>query len=106
MLGTPGYMPPEHMGGGAASSPASDVYSLGAILYELASGHRPFDIETPFDAVLQILEFEPTQLSNEIQALLDERAAARRSGDWATADALRERLTEMGVVVRDEPVGK
>jgi cysteinyl-tRNA synthetase len=58
------------------------------------------------DAVLQILEFELRQLPTEVQALVDERAAARRKGDWATADALRERLTEMGVVVRDEPVGR
>jgi cysteinyl-tRNA synthetase len=58
------------------------------------------------DAVLQILEFEPRQLSPEIRDLLDERAAARKKGDWTTADTLRERLMEMGVVVRDEPVGQ
>jgi cysteinyl-tRNA synthetase len=56
------------------------------------------------DAVLQIFEFEPPQHPPDVQALIDQREAARKKGDWAAADAIRDRLSEMGVVVRDEPV--
>jgi cysteinyl-tRNA synthetase len=53
------------------------------------------------DAVLRIFNFETPGHPPQVEALMEEREAARRKGDWATADALRERLTEMGVAVRD-----
>jgi serine/threonine-protein kinase len=51
--GTPRYMAPERMRG-AALDPASDVFSAGAILYELVTGKKAFD-GTPFEIVRQVL---------------------------------------------------
>jgi serine/threonine protein kinase/tetratricopeptide (TPR) repeat protein len=58
VMGTIGYMSPEQARG-LSTGPASDIFSLGCVLYELVSGRRPFDRETPTDTLAAVLNDPP-----------------------------------------------
>jgi serine/threonine-protein kinase len=65
LIGTPRYMSPEQCAGTVALTPASDVYSLGIILYEMLTGTAPFNGETPLAIALKQVS-EPPQPPREI----------------------------------------
>lgn len=60
VLGTPSYMSPEQASGNSALiGPASDIYSLGGILYCSIAGRAPFVAESTVDTIMQVLKKDP-----------------------------------------------
>ena len=100
--GSPQYFAPEQASG-AAPSPASDVYSLGIILYELLTGTLPFQATTPSDLAHMHLEAEPPPISEmlpevppALEQILLKVLAKEPSARYRTADQLGRVLMNFG----------
>lgn len=63
-MGTPAYASPEQLDARSATA-ATDLYSLGCVLYECLAGHPPFEAEVPVGVIAQHLQATPRSLRKE-----------------------------------------
>ncbi|MGW2595053.1 serine/threonine-protein kinase [Streptomyces sp. NPDC001515] len=97
VIGTPPFMSPEQLQAPRGVGPRSDVFSLGTLLVYAATGHGPFDADSPYLTAYQVVHEEPSldavprALRAVVEPCLDKEADARPSAD------------ELLVLLRDLP---
>ena len=100
ILGTPSYMAPEQAQGKIRDlGPACDIYSLGAMLYDLLTGRPPFRAETPIDTAMQVIQNEPVparllnpNIDKDLETICHKCLEKNPDRRYATAEALAQDL--------------
>ena len=113
VVGTPAYMSPEQVEGTLTPDGRADIYALGVLLYELLTGHQPYEAETPtkqmmahvLQPVPDILAANP-DLPPGTQTLIDKTMAKDRADRYGStsevADAVLGLLTAQSVKGEDQ----
>jgi serine/threonine-protein kinase len=109
ILGTPGYIAPEQAAGHrGVIGAATDVYSLGAILYAMLTGRAPFQAASPVDTLLMVLEQDPPpprvlnpQADPDLELIALKALQKPADLRYASADAMAD---DLEAYLRHEPI--
>jgi serine/threonine-protein kinase len=109
VLGTPSYMSPEQASGKMGPiSPASDVYSLGSVLYHALTGRPPFVAKTTMEMLLQVIEQDPPsprllnpKIDRDLEMILIRCLQKPQDLRYWSAESLADDLL---AYLRDEPI--
>ena len=105
MLGSPSYMAPEQTGGRLAEvTTSTDVYGIGAVLYELLSGRPPFQGKSAISTARMVVEDAPRPLENvprDLHTVCLKCLEKNQADRYATAAALADELERFS---RSKPV--
>ncbi|MDF3289739.1 serine/threonine-protein kinase [Streptomyces silvisoli] len=95
LIGSIDYLPPERVRGGSPS-PASDLWALGATLYQVLEGRPPFRKDTPVETAYAIAvdPLEPPRKAGPLTDLI-ERLLAKEPEDRPSAEAVERTLREL-----------
>ncbi|MFI7364924.1 protein kinase [Streptomyces sp. NPDC050149] len=101
VIGTPPFMSPEQLQAPRGVGPRSDVFSLGTLLVYAATGHGPFDSDSPYMTAYQVVHEEPSldavpvALRAVVEPCLDKEPEGRPSADELLV-LLRDLPAELG----------
>ncbi|CAN2042903.1 Protein kinase [Candidatus Magnetomoraceae bacterium gMMP-15] len=91
-LGTPGYSPPEFYNTTTSLSFASDVYTIGATLYEIITGEIPEALTTPTH-----FHGQDNNLSQDFQNIIKKAMQQKQSDRYQTAEEMAEALSNLSI---------
>ncbi|MFF9705655.1 protein kinase [Streptomyces griseofuscus] len=95
VIGTPPFMSPEQFTDARTVGPASDVFSLGALLVWCVTGRGPFDADSPYLTGYRVVHNEPALdgVTGSVRAVL-ERCLAKEPADRPAPDRLAQEFAE------------